>query len=465
MATAPPLDRDYVTITLGSDLGRQAAAAVQVTNAQTTVGRGETLLSSFMGSTERDRVCATCSQGDRWCPGHAGVLNLNTPLQHPLTVTDTRAWLLITCHRCGDLLTRPETLARVRMLARKRRLPEAASANPAPGTACQKCSAVVPKIERSSDDNYSFFVTAGDAAARGVRAGALRRRLFPGEIHGILSRIPPDAVALLAPDPDQHPRNLLVRSVTVPAVTVRPQTRIPSLPSSENVGQLTSYLTALVTNNRLIPPDLGERYDEELAAPIMALNDAYYSLLKGSGVRAGGKGSLRVLAASGPPSSLAGRLSRKQGRIRQDTLAGRSWLISRSTISGNPDLTPDEVGIPLLFARAFKVEEIVTVANLQRLTAIFLQREPGGYPRCRSVRRRRTGRRELVENIPPDVLLEPGDVVMRDAINGDLALFNRQPTLERSSIAAHRVVVMHDPRQTTFQMNVVTCSLYNADFN
>jgi hypothetical protein len=49
--------------------------------------------------------------------------------------------------------------------------------------------------------------------------------------------------------------------------------------------------------------------------------------------------------------------------------------------------------------------------------------------------------------------------------NGDLAFFNRQPTLERSSIGVHRVIVIQDPSVHTFQFNVLTCVNYNADFD
>jgi DNA-directed RNA polymerase subunit A' len=47
-------------------------------------------------------------------------------------------------------------------------------------------------------------------------------------------------------------------------------------------------------------------------------------------------------------------------------------------------------------------------------------------------------------------------------IDGDILLFNRQPTLHRMSMMGHKIKVLPF---NTFRMNVCTCSPYNADFD
>ncbi|MFB6232974.1 MAG: DNA-directed RNA polymerase subunit A', partial [Haloarculaceae archaeon] len=47
-------------------------------------------------------------------------------------------------------------------------------------------------------------------------------------------------------------------------------------------------------------------------------------------------------------------------------------------------------------------------------------------------------------------------------IDGDIVIFNRQPSLHRMSIMAHEVVVMP---YKTFRLNTVVCPPYNADFD
>ena len=58
--------------------------------------------------------------------------------------------------------------------------------------------------------------------------------------------------------------------------------------------------------------------------------------------------------------------------------------------------------------------------------------------------------------------LEPYWTVERQIRDGDIVLFNRQPSLHRMSIMAHRVKVM-DGR--TFRLNPAVCPPYNADFD
>ena len=61
-----------------------------------------------------------------------------------------------------------------------------------------------------------------------------------------------------------------------------------------------------------------------------------------------------------------------------------------------------------------------------------------------------------------EIMLYEGDIVNRHMIDGDILLFNRQPTLHRMSMMGHKIKVLPF---NTFRMNVCTCSPYNADFD
>ena len=58
--------------------------------------------------------------------------------------------------------------------------------------------------------------------------------------------------------------------------------------------------------------------------------------------------------------------------------------------------------------------------------------------------------------------LRVGDVVERHLEDDDVVLFNRQPSLHRVSIMAHRAKVM--PHRT-LRFNECVCTPYNADFD
>ena len=68
----------------------------------------------------------------------------------------------------------------------------------------------------------------------------------------------------------------------------------------------------------------------------------------------------------------------------------------------------------------------------------------------------------LMDNILEDIILEYGDIVHRHLRDGDYVLFNRQPTLHRMSMMAHKVKVLP---YNTFRLNVFVTAPYNADFD
>ena len=55
-----------------------------------------------------------------------------------------------------------------------------------------------------------------------------------------------------------------------------------------------------------------------------------------------------------------------------------------------------------------------------------------------------------------------GDVVERHLMDGDVVLFNRQPSLHKMSIMCHRARVLPS---RTFRFNECVCNPYNADFD
>ena len=58
--------------------------------------------------------------------------------------------------------------------------------------------------------------------------------------------------------------------------------------------------------------------------------------------------------------------------------------------------------------------------------------------------------------------LQPGFLVERHLTDGDISLFNRQPSLHRMSMMCHRVKVLPG---LTLRLNPAVCAPYNADFD
>jgi DNA-directed RNA polymerase subunit A' len=135
---------------------------------------------------------------------------------------------------------------------------------------------------------------------------------------------------------------------------------------------------------------------------------------------------------------------------------------ARTVISPDPDIDIDEVGVPEAVAKELTVTVNVTERNL----AVMREAVKRGrtHPGANYVRRA-DGRKVKVTESNYETLAEELDIgwkVERHIVNGDIVLFNRQPSLHRLSIMAHYVRVMPG---RTFRLNPTVCPPYNADFD
>ena len=74
----------------------------------------------------------------------------------------------------------------------------------------------------------------------------------------------------------------------------------------------------------------------------------------------------------------------------------------------------------------------------------------------------RTAVEDRLSTVDRDGNPKPGMLVERHLIDGDVAIFNRQPSLHRMSMMVHEVRVMEGH---TFRFNLAVCTPYNADFD
>ena len=77
----------------------------------------------------------------------------------------------------------------------------------------------------------------------------------------------------------------------------------------------------------------------------------------------------------------------------------------------------------------------------------------------------KNGRRKIINLANKQELmdgLEDGATIKRKLRDGDVVIFNRQPTLHRASIMGHKIKVLPGK---TFRLNPIACPPYNADFD
>ena len=161
---------------------------------------------------------------------------------------------------------------------------------------------------------------------------------------------------------------------------------------------------------------------------------------------------------------LCQRLKGKQGRFRGNLSGKRVDFSGRTVISPDPNLSIDQVAVPIRVCKILTYPEIVTPYNLERLRNNILN-GPDLHPGATYITYGQTGmKRFLKYGNPADIAqkLAVGDIVDRHLQDGDVVLFNRQPSLHKLSIMAHYVKVRP---WRTFRFNECVCAPYNADFD
>ncbi|KAF2455211.1 hypothetical protein BDY21DRAFT_387027 [Lineolata rhizophorae] len=189
------------------------------------------------------------------------------------------------------------------------------------------------------------------------------------------------------------------------------------------------------------------------------------------------RGPMRGAMAQNVDEGIKQKLEKKEGLFRQNMMGKRVNFAARSVISPDPNIETNEIGVPPVFASKLTYPEPVTSHNFYELKEAVLngpEKWPGAAAienesgQVVSLRRKNYEERQALAN----QLLAPSSAkangarnkkVHRHLVNGDLVVMNRQPTLHKPSVMAHRARVL--PGEKTIRMHYANCNTYNADFD
>ena len=174
-------------------------------------------------------------------------------------------------------------------------------------------------------------------------------------------------------------------------------------------------------------------------------------------------GQPQALQKSGRPvKSIRARLKGKEGRLRGNLMGKRVDFSARTVITGDPNLSLDEVGVPRSIAKTLTYPETVTPYNIHKLHQL-VRNGPSEHPGAKYVIRDTGERIDLRHHKRAgEISLQYGWKVERHIVDGDYIIFNRQPSLHKESMMGHRVKVMP---YSTFRLNLSVTTPYNADFD
>lgn len=410
-----------------------------------------------LGTVEPGVRCETCGNYVMLCPGHFGHVELARPVIHPLFAKTIHLLLRATCRKCGRLLLPPSEIeeARKRIKRLEKRWPllkyrygETIAKKAAKSTVCPHCSAQQYKIR--FEKPYTFYEE--------VEGGSVLLR--PIEVRERLERIPDEDLEVLGLDPrNARPEWMVLTVLPVPPISVRPTITLESGMRSED--DLTHKLVDLLRINQRLKESMEE------GAPQLVIDDLWSLLQYHAATFFDNElpGTPPARHRSGRPlRTLAQRLKGKEGRFRGSLAGKRVDFSARTVISPDPNISINEVGVPTEIAKVLVVPEKVTPWNIEEMREL-VRRGPFEYPGANYIVRpdgARIDLRYVVNREAVAETLKPGYIVERHLKDGDIVLFNRQPSLHRMSIMAHKVRVL--PFKT-LRLNLLVCPPYNADFD
>jgi DNA-directed RNA polymerase II subunit RPB1 len=251
-----------------------------------------------------------------------------------------------------------------------------------------------------------------------------------------------------------RPDWMICSVMPVPPPQVRPSVIQDNNQRSED--DLTHKLAEIITTNQRLQDKINNNAAKNLIEDEHIVLQYHVATLVDNQI----PGVAPSAQRSGRPlKSVQQRLGSKEGRIRYNIQGKRVEFSARSVITPDPNISIGELGVPMKIAMNLTVPEKVTKYNKLQMYKL-VQNGADKFPGAKTVVRP-DGRMTSLKHVnTKEIVLREGDVVNRHLNDGDIVLFNRQPTLHRMSMMGHRVKVLP---YNTFRLNVSTTAPYNAD--
>tara|TARA_Y100000361_G_scaffold38206_1_gene32687 strand:- start:4661 stop:6127 length:1467 start_codon:yes stop_codon:yes gene_type:complete len=281
-------------------------------------------------------------------------------------------------------------------------------------------------------------------------------RLTPEIILKTFRRISDDDVSFMGFSPVwSRPEWMICQVLPVPPPAMRPSVKHDAQQRSED--DLTHIYSNIIKYNRDLADKIASNASSNAIEGLSTQLQYFIAMIVNNKVK--GADSLRQRSGR-PLQCITGRLNSKNGRIRGNLMGKRVDFSARSVITGDPNLSIRQLGVPMKIAK--NITKPITVNDRNRNFLMKLvQNGPEEYPGAKILERKNGDNISLRYVDRLSIRLENGDIVHRHMMDGDAVLFNRQPSLHRMSMMCHIVKIMK--KGDTFRMNVADTKPYNAD--
>jgi len=416
-----------------------------------------------MGVLEPGFICPTDGQNYIDCPGYFGHINLARPVFYIQYLNTVMKILKCVCIKCSKLLINKNNHLNILTYSPEERWENVFSL-------CNKikrcgeksdngCGCLQPeKIKKES-----FATIIAEWSKKDDDSDdqpAMTFKLTAEIVLKIFKKITDDDVNFMGfSNIWSRPDWMICQRFAVPPPSVRPSVKYEAQQRSED--DLTQIITNIIKYNTILKEKIGQKTtSSKIIDDWTSVLQYYVATLVDNTI----PGADPVKQRSGRPlKSIIDRHKGKTGRVRGNLMGKRVDFSARSVITPDPELSITELGVPLKIAMNITKPIYVTEQNINYLTYL-VKNGPDEYPGAKILEKSNGTSISLRYVDRENITINIGDIVHRHILNGDYVLFNRQPTLHRMSMMAHKVRIKKEG-VNTFSMNVAVTKPYNADFD
>ena len=225
-----------------------------------------------------------------------------------------------------------------------------------------------------------------------------------------------------------RPEWMICEVLAVPPPAVRPSVKHNVEQRSED--DLTHILINIIKTNQTLLDKINSKAAGNIIDDWAMILQYYIATMVDNNI----SGVASIAQRSGRPlKSIKERLNGKIGRVRGNLMGKRVDFSARSVITPDPNLSIQELGVPIKIAKNITKPVMVNRLN-HRFLLTLVRNGPDTYPGAKNLQRK-GGENISLRYVDRDsIVISEGDIVHRHIMNGDGVLFNRQPTLHLSLI-------------------------------
>lgn len=401
-----------------SDLERFSDCTVSKQFSGTTTIFDETAYDRRMGVFKPGETCETCIKTSKDCVGGFGIIKLHQPYIFPNNLKYVIHLVSLVCSSCGNLLINSRELFLLRLLPRNMKL--------------------FSLIEYYAMRTKKICKCGGSSIWLKDKQGVLinsttRTTMDLYTIKLLLDKI--DHKQLLSLGIKINPKALVFNNLPV----ISPYLRFYTVNQD---SEHNDYGDISINYNNIVKDLLKDSGTNPAARIEMMLTNRKKTKFP----------NYTCKAAIGIKDLLQG----KEGMITNNICGKRVDYSARGPITGGPEVDIGEVGVPEFIAKNMTVPICIESNDPTYLMTMYERWKP-----CKITKKNGKQVRILNETILLDAQI--GDQFDRPLTNGDIVLFNRQPTLRPESMMAMRVKIVSG--LNSFRLSVPCTTAFNADFD